>query len=90
MAQHNLNNIIVDRVLRGVFSDKNDNIIFSLNQVQNLSMNQTSESQDIVFPNPSLKQYRPYCSRQICLHSGLAILSDIYHSTEAFPLMSTF
>lgn len=48
MAQHNLNNIIVDRVLRGVFSDKNDNIIFSLNQVQNLSMNSTSESQDIV------------------------------------------
>lgn len=48
MAQHNLNNIVIDRVLRGVFSDKNDNIIFSLNQVQNLSMNQTSESQDVV------------------------------------------
>lgn len=44
---HNLNNIIVDRVLRGIFSDKNDNIIFSLNQVQDLSMNQTSESQEI-------------------------------------------
>ena len=44
---HNLNNIIVDRVLRGVFSDKDDNIIFSLNQVQDLSMNQTSESQEI-------------------------------------------
>lgn len=44
---HNLNNIIVDRVLRGVFSDKNDNIIFSLNQIQDLSMNQTSESQEI-------------------------------------------
>ena len=48
MAQHNLNNIIVDRVLRGVFSDKNDNIIFALNQVQNLSLNQTSESQEVV------------------------------------------
>jgi hypothetical protein len=47
MAQHNLNNIIVDRVLRGIFSDKNDNIIFSLNQVQNLSLNQTSESQEV-------------------------------------------
>lgn len=47
MAQHNLNNIIVDRVLRGVFSDKNDNIIFALNQVQDLSMNQTSESQEV-------------------------------------------
>ena len=45
---HNLNNIIVDRVLRGVFSDKNDNIIFSLNQIQDLSMNQTSESQEIL------------------------------------------
>ena len=47
MANHNLNNIIVDRVLRGVFSDKNDNIIFALNQVQDLSLNQTSESQEI-------------------------------------------
>lgn len=48
MAQHNLNNIIVDRVLRGVFSNKNDDIIFALNQVQNLSVNSTSESQEIV------------------------------------------
>lgn len=47
MAQHNLNNIIVDRVLRGVFSDKNDNIIFALNQIQDLSLNQTSESQEV-------------------------------------------
>ena len=47
MVQHNLNNIVVDRVLRGIFSDKNDNIIFSLNQVQNLSLNQTSESQEV-------------------------------------------
>lgn len=46
-AKHNLNNIIVDRVLRGIFSDKNDNIIFALNQVQNLSLNSTSESQEI-------------------------------------------
>lgn len=44
---HNLNNIIVDRVLRGIFSDKEDNIIFSLNQVQDLSLNQTSESQEV-------------------------------------------
>lgn len=48
MAQHNLNNIVVDRVLRGVFSNKNDDIIFALNQVQNLSVNSTSESQEIV------------------------------------------
>ena len=47
MAQHNLNNIVVDRVLRGIFSDSKDNIIFSLNQVQNLSLNQTSESQEV-------------------------------------------
>lgn len=44
---HNLNNIVVDRVLRGIFSDKEDNIIFSLNQIQDLSLNQTSESQEI-------------------------------------------
>lgn len=44
---HNLNNIIVDRVLRGVFTDKKDNIIFSLNQIQDLSLNQTSESQEV-------------------------------------------
>lgn len=44
---HNLNNIIVDRVLRGIFTDKNDNIIFSLNQIQDLSLNQTSESQEV-------------------------------------------
>ena len=47
MAQHNLNNIVVDRVLRGIFSDKEDNIIFSLNQIQDLSLNQTSESQEV-------------------------------------------
>ena len=46
--EHNLNNLIVDRVLRGIFSDKNDNIIFALNQVQNLSLNSTSESQEVV------------------------------------------
>jgi hypothetical protein len=44
---HNLNNIIVDRVLRGIFSDKDGNIIFSLNQIQDLSLNQTSESQEV-------------------------------------------
>ena len=46
--EHNLNNIIVDRVLRGIFTDKKDNIIFALNQVQNLSLNSTSESQEVV------------------------------------------
>ncbi len=46
--EHNLNNIIVDRVLRGVFSDKSGNIIFALNQVQNLSLNSTSESMEVV------------------------------------------
>ena len=44
---HNLNNIIVDRVLRGIFTDKDDNIIFSLNQIQDLSLNQTSESMEV-------------------------------------------
>lgn len=47
MVKHNLNNIIIDRVLRGIFSDKNDNIMFSLNQIQDFSLNSTSESQEI-------------------------------------------
>ena len=45
---HNLNNGVIDRVLRGIFSTSNDGIIFSLNQVQNFSLNCTSESQEIV------------------------------------------
>ena len=45
---HNLNNVVIDRVLRGIFSTDADGIIFSLNQVQNLSLNCTSESQEIV------------------------------------------
>ena len=43
----NLNNIVVDRVLRGIFTDKHGNVIFSLNQIQDLSLNQTSESQEV-------------------------------------------
>lgn len=45
---HNLNNVVIDRVLRGIFSTDADGIIFSLNQVQNLSLNCTSESQEIL------------------------------------------
>jgi hypothetical protein len=45
---HNLNNVVIDRVLRGIFSTEKDGIIFSLNQVQNFSLNCTSESQEIV------------------------------------------
>ena len=48
MANHNLNNIIYDRVLRALYTDKNDEIIFALNQVQNLSINSTTESQEVV------------------------------------------
>lgn len=48
MAKHNLNNVVIDRVLRGIYTDKNDDVIFALNQVQNLSINCTSESQEIV------------------------------------------
>ena len=47
-ATHNLNNVVIDRVLRGIFSTEEDGIIFSLNQVQNFSLNCTSESQEIV------------------------------------------
>lgn len=45
---HNLNNIIIDRVLRGIYSTEADGILFSINQVQNLSLNCTSESQEVV------------------------------------------
>ena len=48
MAKHNLNNVVIDRVLRGIYTDKNDDVIVALNQVQNLSINCTSESQEIV------------------------------------------
>jgi hypothetical protein len=47
-ATHNLNNIVIDRVLRGIFSTEADGILFSINQVQNLSLNCTSESQEVV------------------------------------------
>jgi hypothetical protein len=47
-VQHNLNNIIIDRVLRGIYSTDKDGIIFSLNQIQNFSLNCTSESQEVV------------------------------------------
>lgn len=45
---HNLNNVVIDRVLRGIYSTDAQGIIFSLNQVQNFSLNCTSESQEIV------------------------------------------
>lgn len=45
---HNLNNVVIDRVLRGIYSTEAEGIIFSLNQVQNFSLNCTSESQEIV------------------------------------------
>lgn len=45
---HNLNNIVIDRVLRGIYSTEADGILFSINQVQNLSLNCTSESQEVV------------------------------------------
>lgn len=47
-TNHNLNNVVIDRVLRGIFSTNDEGIIFSLNQVQNFSLNCTSESQEIV------------------------------------------
>lgn len=45
---HNLNNVVIDRVLRGIFSTDAEGIIFSLNQIQNFSLNTTSESQEVV------------------------------------------
>lgn len=45
---HNLNNVVIDRVLRGIYSTEKDGIVFSLNQVQNFSLNCTSESQEVL------------------------------------------
>ena len=44
-----LNNFIIDRILRGVaLSQKDDSVLFSINQIQNASLNCASESTDAV------------------------------------------
>lgn len=44
-----LNNFVIDRIIRGVaLSHKDDSILFSINQIQNASLNCASESTDAV------------------------------------------
>ena len=45
----NLNNFVIDRIVRGVaLSQKDDSVLFSINQIQNASLNCASESTDAV------------------------------------------
>lgn len=49
MANFDLNNFVIDRIIRGVaLSHKDDSILFSINQIQNASLNCASESTDAV------------------------------------------
>lgn len=44
-----LNNFVIDRIIRGVaLSQKDDSVLFSINQIQNASLNCASESADAV------------------------------------------
>ena len=44
-----INNFVIDRVVRGVaLSQEDDSVLFSINQMQNVSLNCTSESTDAV------------------------------------------
>ena len=44
-----INNFIIDRIVRGVaLSQKDDSVLFSINQIQNASLNCASESTDAV------------------------------------------
>jgi hypothetical protein len=49
MANFDLNNFVIDRIVRGVALSKTDNsVLFSINQIQNASLNCASESTDAV------------------------------------------
>lgn len=49
MANFDLNNFVIDRIVRGVaLSQKDDSVLFSINQIQNASLNCASESTDAV------------------------------------------
>lgn len=44
-----LNNFVIDRIIRGIaLSQKDDSVLFSINQIQNASLNCASESTDAV------------------------------------------
>ena len=49
MANFDMNNFVIDRIIRGVaLSQKDDSVLFSINQIQNASLNCASESTDAV------------------------------------------
>lgn len=49
MATFDLNNFVIDRIVRGVaLSQDDDSVLFSINQIQNASLNCASESTDAV------------------------------------------
>ena len=49
MANFDMNNFVIDRIVRGVaLSQKDDSVLFSINQIQNASLNCASESTDAV------------------------------------------
>ena len=44
-----INNFVIDRIIRGIaLSQKDDSVLFSINQMQNDSLNCASESTDAV------------------------------------------
>ena len=49
MANFDLNNFVIDRIIRGIaLSHKDGSVLFSINQMQNASLNCASESADAV------------------------------------------
>ena len=49
MANFDINNFVIDRVIRGIaLSQDDDSVLFSINQMQNVSLNCASESTDAV------------------------------------------
>lgn len=49
MANFDINNFVIDRIVRGVaLSQKDSSVLFSINQIQNASLNCASESTDAV------------------------------------------
>ena len=49
MANFDINNFVIDRIIRGVALSHSDNsVLFSINQIQNASLNCSSESTDAV------------------------------------------
>ena len=44
----NLNNFVVDRIIRAVGKSKDDEVLFAINQVTNASLNVTSETAEAV------------------------------------------